>query len=128
MVIRDIGLLHPRAKTAFGSLRNELEDAFKRGKTRTYFKVFETYRTPERQTELLAGGTTKAGMFRSAHQFGLAVDFVPFNDGTWSWDLRHDWDFLRAAARGLGLKNEIAWDRAHVEHPVFEEVQKALRY
>lgn len=59
------------------------------------FKIFEAFRFPERQQDLFAQGRTKPGgivthakPWYSYHQYGLAVDFVLFEDGKWSWDDR----------------------------------------
>jgi peptidoglycan LD-endopeptidase CwlK len=127
-VIADWDLLHPKAKPKFTELRDGLRKAFQSRHTPTLFEPFETYRTPLRQNLVLAMGASKASAYSSPHQFGLAVDFVPRNGGRWSWDLAHDWDFLRAAARELGLRNEIQWDRAHVEHPTWGAVKDAMRF
>ena len=72
------------------------------GHTKTLFRPFEGLRTNERQAFLLTQGTTKAGPWRSAHNYGLAVDYVPWVDGKWSWDDGHDWDFLRDVAVNFG--------------------------
>ncbi|WP_172839433.1 glycosyl hydrolase 108 family protein [Tateyamaria omphalii] len=57
------------------------------------FQVFEAFRTPHRQANLYAKGRTKpgnkvtwVGPWGSIHQYGLAVDFVLFENGNWSWD------------------------------------------
>src|SRR5215470_5472340 len=59
------------------------------------FRLFEGYRSPERQQYLYAQGRTrpgkiitKAGPWMSYHQYGLAADFVLFESGQWSWDAR----------------------------------------
>jgi hypothetical protein len=131
MVIRDMEYLHPRVRTTFKVLARELREAHEARTTQTLFLPFETYRTPERQAQLKAQSkmVTAAGPWSSAHQFGLAVDFVPFVDGKWSWADGHDYRFLRAAAERLGLKNGFSWgDLVHVEHPVFESVKAAMRF
>jgi hypothetical protein len=129
-VVRSLDLIHPRARMKFRELERQLISAFRAGKTSSDFRVFETYRSPMRQQAIYeeSSGHTGAQAYESAHQYGLAVDYVPFNGGVWSWDQKHDWDFLRAAARGLGLKNDLSWDRPHVEHPVWEDVKKVLRF
>lgn len=57
------------------------------------FRIFEAFRYPERQADLYAQGRTKPGNivtyakpWSSYHQYGLAVDFVLFIDGKWSWE------------------------------------------
>ncbi|WP_295525891.1 M15 family metallopeptidase [uncultured Pseudacidovorax sp.] len=57
------------------------------------FRLFEGFRSPQRQQQLYAQGravpgpiVTYAQPWESFHQFGLAVDFVLFENGQWSWD------------------------------------------
>src|SRR5712692_1332214 len=57
------------------------------------FQLFEGLRSPERQQYLYAQGrtrpgpiVTKAQPWTSYHQYGLAGDFVLFENGVWSWD------------------------------------------
>lgn len=120
-------LLHPSARQSFSDLRDDLDAATALGTTPFRWAVFETYRTPWRQSELLRTGKTKAGPFTSAHQFGLAVDFVPMPGGKLSWDVSVEhWDMLRRFATRRGLINTIPWDRAHVEHPLFVRVRQAF--
>lgn len=132
-VIRDLSLLHPRCVGKFSDLQRRLSDGFARGVTPTRFMPFETYRTPQRQHWLQThqGGVTKAGAFQSAHNFGLAVDFVPYvntgTQGVWSWDLSHDWSFLKAQAEECGLDNSISWDRPHVQDPIWSKIMFDLK-
>lgn len=123
---RILGELHPRARGDFARLTERLFAAYDAGATKTLFVPLQGYRSPAAQAAALARKTSKAGPFASAHQFGLAVDFVPWRDGAegqWTWDLSEDWDFLRAAADGTGLRCNITWDRPHVEHPLWSRVQ-----
>lgn len=120
-ISRDLSELSPIAWPAFARLERRLLE--------TPFRVFECWRSPARQRELLQLKRTKAGPWRSAHQYGLAVDFVPFIDGAWTWEVgRPTWDLLRLEARAVGLLCELDWDRAHVEHPAFAELRKAMRF
>jgi len=92
------------------------------------FGPFKIYRTPQRQVEMLRTGKSKAGPWSSAHQYGLAVDFVPYIRGSWSWTVPlTTWDHLREQAHKVGLLNDIEWDRAHVEHPAFAKLRAALQ-
>lgn len=119
-ICRDLKLLHPRCRISFIELARYLENSWSEKRTLTRFKPFETYRSPERQGELrMKGGVTQAGPFESAHQFGLAVDFVPWDGEVWNWDGRHDWAFLEKAAESYGLTVPISWDKVHVEHPLW---------
>jgi hypothetical protein len=71
------------------------------------FRVFEAFRTPERQAWLYEQGrgrptgpvVTNAQAWSSYHQYGLAVDFVLWLNGAWSWS-------------SLGV-NAGRWERLH---------------
>jgi hypothetical protein len=121
----DLDLLAPVARTAFLGL-----DAYLRRETR--FRCFESYRDPAAQAAVFAAKTSKAAPFESAHQFGLAADFVPCAGGTpgrWVWPPTADaeWDVLLRAAYSFGLTTPIWWDRPHVEHPAWAGVRRLTR-
>lgn len=118
--------VHPAAYAAFVRLAELLADDYAAGRTKTLFRVFETYRSPEDQDREVIEGNSNARAWTSAHQYGLAVDFVPY-DGGWSWDQDHDWDWLKQRARSLGLDVPIAWDKVHVQHPHFLALQAAWK-
>lgn len=129
-VVRDLKALHPSCALAFRELAEYLKISFKEGVTHSDFRVFETYRNPLRQVNLLEQGVSKAGAFESAHQFGMAVDFVPgtqtahaFN---WSWSANEDWPFLKQAAELYGLSCPIKWDKAHVQVKNWDEIRASL--
>lgn len=140
-VIRDLRLLHPKFGRAAGLLDQHLARAHEAGVTKTRFKVFETFRDARRQEDLLKKRVTKAGMYQSAHAYGLAADFVPFITPFeaerlaqakgeavfpgWNWDPSHDWAFLKKSARDYGVDVPIEWDLAHVEHPDFKYLRDA---
>lgn len=118
--------LNPKAVEAFEALRDALARGYETGETETLFKPFEGFRGPVRQLDLFAKGTTKARPWKSAHNYGLAVDFVPFVPlsanraiGEWSWRADHDYKFLAATAKHCGLLVPIDWDPCHVEHPIW---------
>lgn len=130
--------IHPKAVRSFQLLEEDLCRGFLTGETPTWFRPFEGYRAPERQLEMLTNKTSKALPFQSAHQYGLAVDYVgfiggkqtghtriaaPTVGGRWSWDASLDWDYLDAAARRQGLDRSITWDRPHVEHPLWNRIR-----
>lgn len=125
---RDMQLLHPRARASFKELEAQLVRDFEAGRVAVLLKPFEVFRGPTRQEELFRQGKTRARSWQSAHGYGLAVDFVPWTaDRGWHWDVPSEvWDHLRQRAHEYGLRNEIAWDRAHVEHPMFEVVRRSL--
>ena len=83
----DTNLLHPNVRVAVLKIENTLkgEDI--------PLRIFEAFRFPQRQADLYAQGRTKPGgivtyaqPWHSYHQYGLAVDFVLFVNGQWSWD------------------------------------------
>lgn len=122
-------LLHPRARTAFEDLARYLDQQHAAGKCQSQFAPFETWRHPMRQIELLEKGVTKAPPWRSAHNYGMAVDFVPYTldesgKKVWSWSELNDWAFLKKAAAKFGLSVPLPWDKAHVEHPLFDRLVK----
>jgi len=83
----DLSLLHPVVREAVIQVVKSLND------DGIQFKVFEAFRFPERQADLFSQGRTKPGNivtyaqpWYSYHQYGLAVDFVLFENGKWNWD------------------------------------------
>lgn len=120
--------LHPKARDHFFGLNAWLHDQWMAGLTPTRFRPFEGYRSPARQRYLLdVAKTTRADSFQSAHNYGLAVDFVPFVGDKWSWDPSHDWKHLHFGARQRGLMVPLAsWDKAHIEHPIWHAIKSQL--
>ena len=117
-VCRDPRLLHPVVRERVLLLLGDAKDAFATRRLPCELELFETYRRPERQQWLLGQGTTKAAMWQSAHQFGLAADFVPRPNGRWTWEGEQAvacFDWLDANCRKYGLVRAISWDRPHVE-------------
>lgn len=121
--------LHPRTRPKFVQLYNTLQSDFRLGNTKTPFEPYEAYRTPHRQRKLfdLQSGVTGADLYQSAHQFGLAVDFVPKPEGRWSWDGKHDWDWLAKRAKECGLLRPYSWDLAHIEDPHWADLRHVMR-
>lgn len=131
--INELDFLHPVMLDRARSLLEDLRVGYKTGLTKTNFQVFETYRSPKRQRELIIAKTTKARPWQSAHQFGLALDIVPFGnltaDGTyetWSWAGHHDYTFLAVTAEKNGLSCPISWDKCHVQHPNWNKIKRAF--
>ena len=119
-ICNDLRQLHHKAFSAFWNLAEKLDG--------TGFRVFETYRSPERQDALFKKGTTKALRFQSPHQFGLAVDFVMYRNGEWTWTLEpHEWETLHTHARECGLALGPDWDPGHIEHPLWRVVSAAMK-
>lgn len=124
----DANKMHPKAREVFGLLTHRLEQGFTGGFTTSWFRPFEGYRAPEDQTALVRRGVSKAGPWQSAHNYGLAVDFVAWDADkqAWSWAEEEDWKFLKEAAIGCGLVHPISWDRPHVEHPIWRAISRQL--
>ena len=89
------------------------------------FRLFEGFRSPQRQAGLYAQGrskpgriVTKAQPWSSYHQYGVAGDFVLFIDGKWSWDDSGEraqwWTRLHELARNVGLK-PLSWELPHLQ-------------
>lgn len=125
---RDVSYLHPRAYPIFLKLYRTLQADYREGLTPHCFEIFETYRSPQHQTFAKSAGRSQADAFWSAHQYGLAVDFVPHSLGRgFYWDAKQsEWDHLRMRAHELGLDNSIAWDRSHVQHPLWLELRTTM--
>lgn len=121
-------LLHPLAVKAFRSLDADLKSQAVRGVFPFEFRLFETYRSPQRQEFVYRSGNSRARQYRSPHQFGLAADFVPWTKQRgFHWDVElHWWTFLKSSAVAHGLDVPLSWDRAHVEHPLWTPTRIAL--
>lgn len=89
------------------------------------FRLFETYRSPERQAELFAKGRTAPGKivtrakpWNSFHQYGLAVDIVLHVNGEWSWSnegaFATAWNELHSIGRKHGLV-PLSWEKPHLQ-------------
>jgi peptidoglycan LD-endopeptidase CwlK len=117
----DLSKLHPSVRKAVEAVQKKL-DAEK-----IPMRVFEAYRGPERQAHLYAQGRTRpgdkvtnAGPWGSYHQFGMAADFVRFENGKWNWNdkspqERADWKRYHEIARENGLE-PLSWELPHVQH------------
>src|SRR3990167_2317807 len=81
--------------------------------------VYCTLRSFAEQIRLYAQGRTQPGDIvtyakpgQSAHQYGLALDFVPIVGGKPSWDGSHpDWERCIVIADRLGLESASRWPR-----------------
>lgn len=122
---RNIADLHPRMIQPVTDLLADLKAGHIAGEVETAFDLFEGYRDAKRQALLFKQRVTKAKPWESAHQYGLGCDIVPFVDGQWSWG-HHDYEALRVAAERHGLQVPITWDRCHVVHPLFTNIQRIL--
>lgn len=118
---RDMARLHPKMREAVESV---LAQCRAEGLP---FRVFEANRTPERQAWLYTQGrsrpgaiVTKAQAWESFHQYGLAVDFVLFENNQWSWDDKGPraryWQRLPQLIAQAGLRS-LSWEAPHAEWP-----------
>lgn len=89
------------------------------------FKIFEAYRTPQRQQYLYAQGrstpgpkVTNAPPWSSYHQYGLAADFVLFDDGQWSWKSSGKWKSAWVDMNNIGKQHglePLSWELPHLQ-------------
>jgi len=102
----DLANLHPMVRTAIHNVIDEL------AKAKIPLRPFEAFRSPRRQAQLYAQGRTLPGKivtyakaWQSYHQYGLAVDFVFFVDGSWTWDepKKGMWDQFHTIGQTYGL-------------------------
>ncbi|MDD2465646.1 MAG: M15 family metallopeptidase [Desulfobulbus sp.] len=105
----DLHLLHPRVRQAVVQVQTSLNGEG------IPFKVFEAFRFPQRQADLYAQGRSKPGRivtyakpWSSYHQYGMAVDFVLYENKSWSWDdstaaKKQWWRRLHELGRQYGL-------------------------
>jgi len=89
------------------------------------FRLFEGLRSPERQQYLYAQGRTRPGPivtrarpWTSYHQYGLAGDFVLFENGAWSWNTSgasaRYWQRLQAIGIQIGLE-PLSFEMPHLQ-------------
>ncbi|MBI1170222.1 hypothetical protein GC209_02380 [bacterium] len=115
----DLHPLHPVVRQAVGNVMADIEAAG------LPFRVFESFRSPERQRLLYAQGrtspgpiVTKAKPWTSYHQYGLAADFVLFVNGNWSWEtggaFADHWTRLHEIGRRHGLE-PLSWEQPHLQ-------------
>ena len=116
----DLAHLHPLVRAKVEKVQKELD------KANIPMRVFEAFRSPERQAYLYAKGrtapgsrVTNAGPWQSYHQYGMAADFVRFENGKWNWNdstpqQNKEWDQFHDIARAAGLE-PLSWERPHVQ-------------
>lgn len=119
---RDIAVLHPAIRDAVVKVQEKMNAE------NHPFRIFEAYRTPQRQAFLYSKGrsrggrkVTNANAWSSFHQYGLAVDFVLFRDdirGGWSWETAgkwgRSWERLHEVAADFNLK-PLTWEKPHLQ-------------
>jgi peptidoglycan L-alanyl-D-glutamate endopeptidase CwlK len=105
----DPKLLHPVFREKASQLLTQL------AAERIPFLLYEGFRSPQRQRYLYARGRNRIGRIASYtlpwcsyHQYGLAGDFVLYENGKWSWDTSDSnafpWKRLCELGKRLGLE------------------------
>lgn len=125
----DFDDLHPIARDHFKALTNDLLREHRAGRLEYELRPFEGLRDLDWQNEMVRRGVSKAKAWSSAHQYGLAVDFVPWSPGMgWHWPKadHKDWSMLGILASNRGLVRAIAWDKPHVHHPAWDLIRRHL--
>lgn len=118
MIDRDPAHLHPLVREAVEKTIGACEKA---GHS---FRLFEGYRSPERQDQLYALGRTVSGRIvtyarggASMHQYGLAADVVGYVDGQWTWEMPAEaWAHLHAFGKTYGLQ-PLKFEMPHLQWP-----------
>ena len=116
---RDLDHLHPTFRSKVIALQESLSAEM------LPFRVFEGFRTPQRQQYLYDQGRTRPGRivtrarpWTSNHQYGLAADFVLYENGSWSWNTsgenRQRWTRLHELAHAHGLE-PLSWELPHLQ-------------
>ncbi len=116
----DVSKLHPAIRQKVIDIQAILE------KEKIPLKVYEAFRTPELQFEYTKRHPpiTWVGPWGSIHQYGLAVDFVAFENGNWHWETSQGrekwWLRMHDLARERGMrplrdKNGNLKELAHVQ-------------
>ncbi len=116
LVNRDLTLLHPAMRERVRQLMDDIQAE------NLPLKVFEAWRSPERQSSLYAQGRTSPGQkvtfaraWESYHQYGLAVDIVGFVNGGWTWDLPEPvWAKMHELGAAHGLER-LGFETPHLQ-------------
>lgn len=115
---RDMDHLHPFVR---GKIAHILSECVVQGLP---IRMFEGFRSKERQDQLYAQGRTGPGIIvtyakggESMHQYGLAADLVGWVSEQWTWELSEQvWHDMGVIARQVGLV-QLDFERPHVELP-----------
>lgn len=124
----ELWALHPNFRKKIVRVIERLDIAFHDGRIAHEFRLFETYRDPVRQHALFLERprVTQADAWQSAHNYGVACDFVGWVKGGPSWDAGLDWDmFAKIVAEQPGCHVPIKWDKGHVEWTQWPKIRAA---
>lgn len=113
---RDTTLLHPALRTRVASVMADIAAA------NLPLRIFEAWRSPQRQRHLYAQGRTRPGKivtyaqaWESYHQYGLAVDIVGFVNNSWTWDLPASvWKKMHEIGKAHGLER-LGFETPHLQ-------------
>jgi peptidoglycan LD-endopeptidase CwlK len=113
---RDTALLHPIMRRGAEAVLADCQGAG------LPLRIFEAWRSPERQRYLYEQGRTRPGSivtyakaWQSYHQYGLAADFVGYVNGGWTWDLpQATWNQLHAFGAAHGLER-LGFETPHLQ-------------
>lgn len=128
--INKIECLNPKIIGSVKRLNEKLIAGYQSGLTHSQFQIFETFRSVERQNYLFMKGSSKAREWQSAHNYGLAVDYVAIRGRShsgnpiWSWDINEDWNFLAECAEEVGLSAPISWDKPHIQSHIWDQIKR----
>jgi peptidoglycan L-alanyl-D-glutamate endopeptidase CwlK len=117
----DLVALHPIMREAVAELLKNFQSE------ELPFRVYEAFRSPVRQAWLYDQGRTPARpgavvtyaqAWDSYHQYGLAVDFVLWLNGAWSWNSLGinvgRWERLQALGKKVGLET-LKFETPHLQ-------------
>ena len=133
---RELKTLHPKFARRCSVLYENLAAIHEAGRLKYRFEICEGFRHFSRQTALVAEGVSKEEAWASAHNFGLAADFVPYltpeegkmlgRPSGWYWPKITDeaWKILHEQAPIAGVAHPLRWDGPHIEFLQFEEMRK----
>lgn len=111
--IKDLDRLQPEFRAKVDQLMAALSGSPHK------WRVFETLRPASSKCGVANAATSKTDpcVNPTRHAYGAAVDIVPHGhwSGPWKKASWPGWAELRKAAHAVGLDNDIAWDRPHVE-------------
>lgn len=125
----DWELLHYKCQPGFLIVANRILDAFSNGELSQLYLAFDGYRAPQLQLDMVKRNVSKALPWQSAHNYGMAVDFVGWNPAEqWNWQPADspDWGMIGRIAVNAGMLRPIAWDKPHVEHPLWTSIKKLV--
>lgn len=115
-VNRDLSLCHPLWGCQLWKFAQAVTAEHTAGNLKLPWRIFEIYRHPDRQDYLLRQGTTQASAWHSPHQYGLAADFVVFQDEKWTWpEDAKLYEELHELGRKYGIPFPISWDPGHAQ-------------